>query len=143
MLWNPDSAERPHEFEDTAVAARALGIELESVELRNPRGLEAAFAALRGRAEALFLQTNQFTIPLRAQIVAFTTEHRLPTITSRGDFVEAGTLMSYGPSFPAMHRRAGYYVDRVLNGTRPADLRSSSQPPSSWRSTSRRPVLSA
>ena len=123
MLWNPDSAERAHEFEETADAARALGLDLRSVELRHGEGLNAAFAGiLQTGADALFLQTNQVTIPRRSEIVQFTTEHRLPTVTSRSDFVQAGTLMSYGPSFPAMHHRAAYYVDRILKGTRPADL---------------------
>jgi ABC-type uncharacterized transport system substrate-binding protein len=64
MLWNPEGQERAHEFEDTAEAARALGLELQSVELRQGGSLDAALAEiLQSGAGALFLQTNQVTIP--------------------------------------------------------------------------------
>jgi putative ABC transport system substrate-binding protein len=123
MLWNPEGQERAHEFEDTAEAARALGLELQSVELRQGGSLDAALAEiLQSGAGALFLQTNQVTIPRKSEIVAFTNMHRLPVVSSRRDFAAAGNLMSYGPSFPAMHRRAASFVDRILTGTKPADL---------------------
>lgn len=122
MMWNPDG-DRAYEFEETATAAQALGLDLQSVELRQAGGLESALARmLEGRAEALFLQTNTVTIPLQQEIVDFCTGHRLPAVSSRRDFVVAGHLMSYGPSFPGMHRRAAAYVDRILKGARPADL---------------------
>jgi putative tryptophan/tyrosine transport system substrate-binding protein len=123
MLWSPESAERAHEFEETAVAAQALGLGLQSVEVRHGGDLESAFAGiLQGRAEALFLQTNPVTNRYRSEIVAFSTEHRLPAMSSRREFVVAGSLMSYGPDFPGMNRRAAYYVDRILKGAKPADL---------------------
>jgi putative ABC transport system substrate-binding protein len=123
MLWNPEIAERAHEYEETAAAAQALGLALQSVELRHDGSLEHAFASIRqGRADALFLQSNPVTIPYRLEIVEFTTEQRLPTVTARGDFVAAGGLMSYGPDYADMHRRAAYYVGRILRGARPADL---------------------
>jgi putative ABC transport system substrate-binding protein len=123
MLWNPEAAERAYEFEETAEAAQALGLRLASVELPQRAGLEAAFAQIvQGRAEALFLQTNQVSIPLKSEIVAFATEQRLPSVSSRRDFVAAGSLMSYGPSFAAMHRRAAVFVDHILKGASPVDL---------------------
>jgi putative ABC transport system substrate-binding protein len=123
MLWNPEIAERAYEFEETAAAAQALGLALQSVELRHDGSLEHAFASIRqGRADALFVQSNPVTLPYQLAIVDFTTEQRLPTVTARRAFVAAGGLMSYGPDYPDMHRRAAYYVDRILKGARPADL---------------------
>jgi putative tryptophan/tyrosine transport system substrate-binding protein len=123
MVWNPEGVERAFEFEETAAAAQALGLGLQSVELRSGGGLESAFASiLQGRAEALFVQGNEVTNRHRPEIGDFATAHRLPTMAARRAFVEAGSLMSYGADFPAMNRRAAYYVDRILKGAKPADL---------------------
>jgi putative ABC transport system substrate-binding protein len=123
MLWNPEIAERADEFEETATAAQALGLGLQSVELRHAEDLESAFASIvQGRAEALFLQGNPVTNRYRPEIGDFATAHRLPTMATRRAYVEAGSLMSYGPDFPGMNRRAAYYVDRILKGTKLADL---------------------
>ena len=123
MLWNPAIAERAYEFEETAAAAQTLGLALQSVELRHGGGLESAFASiLRGRAEALFLQGNLVATRYRQEIVDFSTAHQLPTISGGRGFVVAGSLLSYGPDFPGMNRRAAYYVDRILKGANPADL---------------------
>jgi putative tryptophan/tyrosine transport system substrate-binding protein len=124
MLWNPEAADRAYEFEETAAAAQALGLGgLQSVELRYGGELEFAFASiLQGRAEALFLQTNPVIFRYQSEIVEFSRAHGLPTMSSRRDFVEAGSLMSYGPNFADMNRRAAYYVDRILKGTKPADI---------------------
>jgi putative tryptophan/tyrosine transport system substrate-binding protein len=124
MVWNPEMADRAHEFEETAAAAQALGLgSLQSVELRHAGGLASAFdRILQGRAEALFWQPNPITNHYRAEFAEFATAHGLPTIAARRAFVEAGSLMSYGPDFPAMNRRAAYYVDRILKGAKPADL---------------------
>src|SRR5205807_3579908 len=90
---------------------------------RHGEGLEFAFEGiLQGRADALFLQTNPVTNRYRPEIVAFSTAHRLPTMSSRREFVVAGSLMSYGPNFAELNRRAAYYVDRILRGAKPADL---------------------
>jgi putative ABC transport system substrate-binding protein len=123
MLWNPELAERAYEVEETAAAAQALGLGLQSVELRYAEDLESAFARiLQGRAEALFVQPNPLTNRYRPAIGEFAIAHRLPTMTNRRAYVEAGGLMSYAPDFPGMNRRAAYYVDRILKGTKPADL---------------------
>lgn len=123
MLWDPTIVDRADEFEDAAVTARTLGIVLQSTGVRDDGDLETAFAAvIRERAEALFLQDNTVTRRNRAPIAAFALEQRLPAISIRREFVLAGTLMSYGPDFVDMNRRAASYVDRILKGARPADL---------------------
>ena len=123
MLGNPAVVERAFEFEETAAAAQALGLGLQSVELRSGGALESAFQSiLQGRAEALVVQGNVVTNNHRPEIGDFATAHRLPTITTRRAFVEDGSLLSYGPDFLEMNRRAAHYVDRILRGTKPADL---------------------
>jgi putative ABC transport system substrate-binding protein len=123
MLWDPEIAERAYEFEETAAAAQALGLALQSVELRHDGSLEQALGSIRqGRADALFVQGNPVTASYRLEIADFTTQQRLPTMTSQRGFVAAGSLMSYGPDYADLHRRAAYYVDRILKGAKPADL---------------------
>jgi putative tryptophan/tyrosine transport system substrate-binding protein len=123
LLWNPEIAERADEFAETAAAAQALGLGLQSVELRQGGHPEHAFASiLQGRADALFVQGDPVTNRYRPEIGEFATAHGLPTMAIRRGFVEAGSLMSYGPNFADMNRRAAYYVDRILKGAKPADL---------------------
>jgi putative ABC transport system substrate-binding protein len=122
MLWSP-TADRAYEFAETAAAAQALGLGLQSVELSLGGDLESALERLlQGRAEALFLQGNLVNNRYRAEIGEFATAHRLPTIASTRASVEVGMLMSYGADIPALNRRAAYYVDRILKGASPADL---------------------
>jgi putative ABC transport system substrate-binding protein len=123
MLWSPAGAERAYEFGETAAAAQALGLGLQSVELALGGDLESAFERiLQGRAEALFLQGNLVTNRYQAEIGEFATAHQLPTIAARRENVVAGALISYGPDIPGMNRRAAYFVDRILKGAKPADL---------------------
>jgi putative tryptophan/tyrosine transport system substrate-binding protein len=123
MLWSPGGGERAYEFAETAAAAQALSLGLQSVELSLGGDLESAFERiLQGRAEALFLQGNLVNNRYQLEIGEFTTAHRLPTIATRRENVVAGALISYGPSLAEMNRRAAYYVDRILKGAKPADL---------------------
>jgi putative ABC transport system substrate-binding protein len=123
MLWNPEITVRVHEFEETAAAAQALGLGLQSVELRHAEELDSAFASvLQGRAGAILVQGSPLTVRYRPEIGEFGRAHRLPTMCTRRAFVEAGSLMAYGPDYAAMSRRAAYYVDRLLKGTSPAAL---------------------
>jgi ABC-type uncharacterized transport system substrate-binding protein len=123
MLWNPEIAERAYELEESAAAAHALGLGLQAVEVRHGEELESAFQSiLHGGAGALFVQPNPTMNRYRLETAEFATAHRLPTMSNRRLFVEAGMLMSYGPDFIALNRRAAYYVDRILKGAKPADL---------------------
>jgi putative tryptophan/tyrosine transport system substrate-binding protein len=108
---------------DLEVAAPLLAVHLQAVPPRGVDDLEAGFETVaRERSEALIVQEGPPQIAARARIVDFAAKNRLPAIGLFREFAEAGGLMSYGPSFPAMFRRAAYYVDRVLKGTKPADL---------------------
>jgi putative ABC transport system substrate-binding protein len=110
-------------FKQTQAAAQDLGLQLQSLDVQNVDDLEGAFkTATRGGATALVLVAS---IPISThlrQVADLAVKNRLASIYDRSDFVEAGGLMSYGPSTPDMHRRAATYVDKILKGTKPADL---------------------
>ena len=109
------------EYEDTA---RALKIPLQSFEVRGPNpDLEGAFqAAAKGRASALITITNPVLTRHRKQIADLAIKNRLPLMGEENVFVEAGGLMSYAANLADQFRRAAVYVDKILKGTKPADL---------------------
>jgi putative tryptophan/tyrosine transport system substrate-binding protein len=111
-------------FQDFETAARALKIQLQSLEVRGPNpDLEGAFqAAASGRVNALVTVRTALLINYRKQIADLAIKNRLPSIQEGSDFVEAGGLMSYSANDTEVFRRAAYYVDRILKGTKPADL---------------------
>ena len=86
------------------------------------RRLAPAFVALKGGAEALLVSGNPLMTLNRVRINSLAQGARLPTIYNFREFVEAGGLMSYGPNFPDLFRRAAEYADKILRGTKPADL---------------------
>ena len=109
-------------FNEVQGAARALETTLQSLEVRNPKELESAFeAAIRERPGALMVP-NTIVIAYGRQIVDFAATNRLPLIYDSREFIEDGGLMSYGPSFPDLWRRAATYVDKILKGAKPLDL---------------------
>ncbi|MFS8087164.1 MAG: ABC transporter substrate-binding protein, partial [Acidobacteriota bacterium] len=85
--------------------------------------LEGALAAIvKERPDALFILADRIFLHNRARMMDFATKHRLPSVNAYRELVEAGGLMSFGPSYTGMHRRAATYVDKILKGTKPADL---------------------
>jgi len=107
----------------TMEAARVLGVHLQILELRDPNELDSAFAAMtRERAGALDVLPGLMITSYMRQIVDLAGKARVPVIYPDGQFVESGGLMSYGPSVPDLYRRAATYVDKILKGTKPADL---------------------
>jgi putative ABC transport system substrate-binding protein len=122
-LWNPSLPPHLPEFDETETAAAALGLQLQSLEVRSPADFAQSFAAaLAERAQALLVFTGGLNSSQAPRITEFALRHRLPTMYALREHADAGGLMAYGPSYLAMHRRAAYYVDRILKGTRPADL---------------------
>jgi putative ABC transport system substrate-binding protein len=105
-------------------AARALGLTLLfSAEAATPDGFQSAFAfMLNNGADALYAPETPVNARHRDLIVALAARYRLPAMYASRDFVEAGGLMAYGPSFAALFRRAATYVDKILKGAQPADL---------------------
>jgi putative ABC transport system substrate-binding protein len=101
----------------------SLGVTVHPVEIRGSEEFEGAFAAMtKQRADAAMVSSNSSYIPHRQKIVALAEKHRLPVAYGWRDFREAGGLMSYGVSLPDLFRRAAVYVDKILKGTKPADL---------------------
>jgi putative ABC transport system substrate-binding protein len=105
------------------VAAAALGVRPDSFEVRAFAEVEHPFAVLRQeRPDALLVPEDPLTMRHRTEIVTLATTAHLPALYTFREFAEAGGLMTYGPSLPALYRRAAYYVDRLLTGSTPADL---------------------
>jgi ABC-type uncharacterized transport system substrate-binding protein len=123
VLWN--SAIPPAEvaLKELRTAAPALGLELQLVEVKGAAGFANVFPAiLQGHADALFVFPDPLTFGNREAIIGFANMNSIPALFGAREFVEAGGLMSYGSDYPAMFRRAGEYVGRILNGESPADL---------------------
>jgi putative ABC transport system substrate-binding protein len=108
---------------DTEVFAEELGLKLHSIGVRGRGELDAAFASIaRERAGALSVISDAFMFTNRDAVLALAARNRLPAIYPDKVYVEAGGLMSYGPSIPAAFHRAAYFVDRILRGAKPAEL---------------------
>jgi putative ABC transport system substrate-binding protein len=123
VLWQPDAPGPILTFKDTQVAARALGLELESLEVRSANDFDNAFkTAIKGRAGALIVLQSLLTVSYREQILKLAAKHRLAGMYTASEFVEAGGLMSYAPSYTEIYRRAAVYVDKILKGAKPANL---------------------
>jgi len=104
-------------------AARALGLTVQTYRVQAAEELEGIFTAMtKARAEALVVDSSAFLYFHRQRLVELAGKSRLPAIFSDRDFVEAGGLMSFWANEPAIWRRAGFYVDKILKGTKPADL---------------------
>ena len=105
------------------LAAGAFGVKLQFLDILGPKDIETAFrAATKERAEAALQLTSAILLSQRAQVVEVAAKNRFPAIYEWPEFVEAGGLMSYGVSTTDLHRRAATYVDKILKGTKPADL---------------------
>jgi len=123
VLWNPTNHSHPLILGEAKVAARSLGVQLQLPEARGPDQFERALAAAtRERAGALFILRDPMFYLHRTRLAELATKSQLPAIGVWGEFVEAGGLMSYGPSLPDLWRRAATFVDKILKGAKPADL---------------------
>lgn len=123
VLWNPIDPSRKIEFRETESAAQRLGIKMLSAEASVAAELQGRFTALRdARAEALIVFLDPFTVRERKLIADLSLKIRLPLMAAEGEIVNAGALMSYGPSIPALFHHAATYVDKILKGAKPADL---------------------
>jgi len=123
VLTHPGSPYTKSFLAERERTARELGLELPVIEAREPGHLEPSFAAIaRERAGAIMVLTDVLFVTHRRTIVELAARHRLPAVYGEREFVEAGGLLFYGASLVDMYRRAAFYVDRILKGTRPADL---------------------
>jgi putative ABC transport system substrate-binding protein len=123
VLFNPADATNIREWREMEGAARWLGVQLHALELRGPTEFESAFAtAIREGTGALMTLRNWLLEGHQTQIIDFAAKSRLPVMYDQRVYVDAGGLMSYGPSVPDSFRRAATYVDKILKGAKPADL---------------------
>jgi ABC-type uncharacterized transport system substrate-binding protein len=123
VLTDPGTQGHGPQIKELEVAARGLGVQLRPIEVRGPNELESAFSAMTtGRASA-FIGLQQPTLDrLRAKIVDLAAKNRLPAMYPNSEYVETGGLMSYAADIVVMFRRSATYVDKILKGTKPADL---------------------
>jgi putative ABC transport system substrate-binding protein len=123
FLLNPANAFHVTSEKEARAAAKALHLKVEFVAVRAESEFDRAFQAISSqRPGALVMLADRLFLHHRARIVDFAARNRLPTVYAYTELVEAGGLMSFGPSYPGMHRRAAYFVDRILKGVKPADL---------------------
>jgi putative tryptophan/tyrosine transport system substrate-binding protein len=123
MFWNdtnPGMVLRAHEAQN---AADRLGLNLQSIGVHDLISFDAAFATINGsQFNALLTLVDPFTREHRQRIVDFAAQRRLPAIYESREFVDAGGLVSYGPSLPALQRRAADFVSMIFRGGKPADI---------------------
>jgi putative ABC transport system substrate-binding protein len=110
------------EMADAQAAARALGLEIVTSEIRRAEDIAPAFEALKGGADALYVVTDPLVFTNRIRINTLARGARLPTMHGSREYVEADGLMSYGPNFQDLWRRAGDFVDKILRGAKPGDI---------------------
>jgi putative ABC transport system substrate-binding protein len=123
VLWNAANPALAYPWKLTQDAAHALGVELEPVEVRSPKDIPAAFARMTAaRPDALIVLQDALTLQHRKEIIDFAAERRLPGMFVAREWVAAGGLMSYGENLAEMYNRGAYFVDKILKGTKPADL---------------------
>ena len=128
FMWNSANPAQAPQWGEAQAAAQALGLQLQSLEVRSANDFDSAFeAALRERAQALVTTPAALLGAHLKRIVEFAAKNRLPTMYGNPQFVDAGGLMSYAPDYTVQYRRAAIYVDKILKGSKPADLPSSSR----------------
>jgi len=123
LLGNPDSPTFPPVRKTALEAAKKAGLSLVTVEARNPRETENAFAAfVTHRVQAVMVASDAIFLQQRQRIAELALMNRLPTMFPQSDYVEAGGLMSYGENFFDFFRRAASFVDKIVKGAKPGDL---------------------
>jgi len=122
IMFNADNTQPVLEMGETQAEARRLGLEVAPLAIRRAEDVGPAFQGLKARADALYVAVDQLIVANRAPILASALGERMPTIFSTSDFARAGALMSYGPSYSDLFRHSADLVDKILRGTKPADI---------------------
>jgi putative ABC transport system substrate-binding protein len=123
VLRAPNSPGNTQALKETELAARALKVQLQYLDVSDAKGIETAFReAGRGRADAVLVLGGSVFVLHRKELVAVAVKSRLPAIHDRREFVEDGGLVSYATSLTDLSRRAAGYVDKILKGAKPTDL---------------------
>jgi len=123
LLWNAGSPLQVLAEKQVQAAAQVLRMRVLSLGVKTEEEIKSALAVMaRERPDALLVLADRLLLHHRALIMDFATRHRLPGVHAYRELVEAGGLMSFGPSYADMHKRAAYFVDRILKGAKPGDL---------------------
>lgn len=122
VLVNVNAQNAVEQMHEAQRSAGNLGIEVQVLEIRRADDIAGAIERANGNAQALYVTNEPLTLTNRARIVALAMDSRLPTVFALREFVQAGGLLSYGPSFSDLFRRGAEFVDKILRGAKPADL---------------------
>jgi putative tryptophan/tyrosine transport system substrate-binding protein len=123
VLWSPDARDGAQGLSETKAAARSFGVKLQSVAVKGPDNVELAFSAMRKeRVGAFVLLRSPFILSQLKRIIEFAAQNRLAAMYDDRAFVDASGLMSYGTLLADLDRRLATYVDKILKGTKPADI---------------------
>jgi putative ABC transport system substrate-binding protein len=123
MFFNSLNPFHVASMQQAGTAAKTMGIKLQQHDIRKSEDLDGAFAAVRKeRPDALLILADRVFLHNRQRMIDFTEEQHLPNVNAYMELVEAGGLMSYGPSYEDMHKRAAIYVNKIIKGAKPADL---------------------
>jgi len=123
LLWSPDSPWHPVTVKGLQARSESLGLQLQVLEVRSPDAFDSAFRAMTTeRAQAVLVLADPMTFFHRRRLADLAIKSRLPMMGGLRDYAEVGSLMSYWANMTDVYRRAAYYVDRILKGTKPADL---------------------
>jgi len=107
---------------EAQAAARALGLDVVTSEIRRPEDIAPAFEALKGRVDALYVAADPVLNTNRMRVAILAVGARLPTMYGIREPIETGGLMYYGPNFADLYRRSADFVDKILRGTKPGDI---------------------
>jgi putative ABC transport system substrate-binding protein len=122
IMFNAGYSAAVREAGEIQSAARALGLETARLEIRRAEDIPPAFEALKGRADALYSVGDALVNTNRIRIMTLALAGRLPTVCGLREYAQAGGLISYGPSFTDLFRRAAELVDKILHGAKPGDI---------------------
>jgi putative ABC transport system substrate-binding protein len=122
IMANVDNPSVVLDISEVEAAARGLGLQVVTSEIRRAEDIAPAIEASRGKVEALYVAGDPLVTTNRARVAILAVGAHLPSIYGNHENVEAGGLISYGPNLPDLHRRAANHVDKILRGTKPADI---------------------
>jgi putative ABC transport system substrate-binding protein len=123
VLFNGSASAKVEEFRELQAAAKTKGIEVQSAEVRDPSGFATVLTAIKGgNAQALLALSEPLTFSHLKEIVEFAAEQHLPSMYGFREFCDAGGLLCYGTNLQHQSRRYGYFIDKILKGTRPGDI---------------------
>jgi putative ABC transport system substrate-binding protein len=123
VLYNGSVSAKVEEFREIQATAKTMEIEVQSADVRDPRGFATAFAAIKDwNPQVLLALSEPLTFSYLKEIAGFAAEQRLPSIYGFREFCDAGGLLCYGTNLQHQSRRFGYFIDKILKGTRPGDI---------------------